>query len=214
MTTSSTFKPEWIEKSKIDYHAPFMLLWVSFNSWYKSSYPQNNDRSSINFLKLDISSANAMYKQFCKLISEGAIKENLVFKSNLEGLFYALNTANIPYSEKDKNGQDILITFNKMLKEYTKRKNAVNYVNIIITPTKEELEKQYEAGESKPFIRLDEKYIINDNETIFAGLIEVIYQIRCYLFHGGLEANDEAHHEVVRYCYEILLALMSNCAAT
>lgn len=43
----------------------------------------------------------------------------------------------------------------------------------------------------------------NDSQKIFAGLFEIIYQVRCHLVHGSLKPTSE-NHEVVKYCYLIL----------
>jgi hypothetical protein len=46
-----------------------------------------------------------------------------------------------------------------------------------------------------------------DNERVFAGLIELIYQVRCALVHGDLAPTPE-NHEAVKYCYLVLFELM------
>jgi len=81
------------------------------------------------------------------------------------------------------------------LLDYSQRKIVSGYVNLIKRPRQPDK------------IKLDEIYIIDDRERFCACLIEIIYQVRCYLFHGDLEPSEE-NHEVVKYCYFVLLALL------
>ena len=48
---------------------------------------------------------------------------------------------------------------------------------------------------------------INDSKKVFAGLFEIIYQVRCLLVHGDLEPTED-NHEIIKYCYLILADLM------
>jgi len=206
MSPSTSFKPEWIEKARIDYFPHFMTLWISVNSWYKSIYEHNQDRQCINAIKNDFTIRNNLFSQFTKLMSVDTNKDSLKFKSDLEGLFYALNSANISYADKGKDGQEIIMSFNRLLIDFSKRRDVSKYVNIMTMPS-----RSLTSEETPPqsIIKLDSKYIIDDNEIVFAGLIEVIYQMRCHLFHGNLDAESDYHHDVVKYCYEILFALMN-----
>lgn len=55
-------------KSKIDYHAPFVTLWLICNSWYNFHYGLANDREHINEIKRDTSSKNKVYIAFKNLL--------------------------------------------------------------------------------------------------------------------------------------------------
>ena len=70
-------KKEWLNKSRVDYFANFMMLWLAFNSWYKSHYSElkKNDRTFINKIKTDFSGRNQPYETFCSLISENKTKQ-------------------------------------------------------------------------------------------------------------------------------------------
>jgi hypothetical protein len=35
---------EWQQKAEIDYFVPFILLWLSFNAWYRSHYCKLADK--------------------------------------------------------------------------------------------------------------------------------------------------------------------------
>ncbi|MCK4333398.1 hypothetical protein KAX06_01280 [candidate division WOR-3 bacterium] len=172
-----------------------MALWLGFNSWYRSQYSDlgKNDRSLIDKMKSDFTGRNHIYTRFCDLMAIASIKENLRFKSNLESLHYTLNRASTKYPDGYYNYP---ITFEYALFAYKNRKVTTGYKNLIRT------KGQHDK------IKLDEIYITDDNEKIFPCLLEIIYQIRCYLFHGDIEPSSE-NHEVVKYCYFILWDLMN-----
>jgi len=48
---------------------------------------------------------------------------------------------------------------------------------------------------------------INDSKKVFAGLFEIIYQVRCLLVHGDLVPTED-NHEIIKYSYLILVDLM------
>jgi hypothetical protein len=188
------FKKEWIEKSDIDYFSEFMTLWLGFNSWYRSHYSElpQKDRILIEKLKSDFSGRNQPYVKYSDLIKEGQIKENLKFKSDLESLHYSLLEAEISYPRGYYIG---VITYTSALSDYVHRKDANSYLNLIKRPRQPDK------------IKLGKICIISESRIFFPCLIEIIYQIRCLLFHGHLEPSKE-NHEVVKYCYFILLSLI------
>jgi len=63
------------------------------------------------------------------------------------------------------------------------------------------------ATDVRNVIKLDQICITNDKSKFFAGLFEIIYQVRNMLVHGKLNP-DKDEHEVVKYCYLILWDLM------
>ena len=188
------FKKAWIERANIDYFSEFMTLWLGFNSWYRSHYSEidKRDRAFIDKLKTDFSGRNQIYTCFSNLIAEERIKENLKFKSDLESLHYSLNRASILYPQGYYNYN---ICFKTALYDYAQRRTSGGYLDLI------------KRSRQPNKIKLDEIYVISDKEKFYACLIEIMYQIRCYLFHGDLEPSDE-NHEVVKYCYFILFALL------
>ena len=190
----SDFKKEWLSKAHIDHFAQFMTLWLGFNSWYRSHYSEidKRDRAFIDKLKTDFTGRNQIYSRFCDLIAEDPIKENLKFKSDLESLHYSLSRAAIKYPKGHYNYN---VAFETALYDYSRRKETTGYLNLI------KLRRQPDK------IKLDEIYIISDSQRFCPCLIEILYQIRCLLFHGNLEPSDE-NHEVVKYCYLILFALL------
>lgn len=189
------FKKEWMVKADVDYFPQFMTLWLAFNSWYRSHYSEidKNDRAFVEKLKNDLSGRNQAYKKFSELIAEGKIKENLNFKSNLEALWYSLNRTVIKYP--DGFCAQVKISFNSALLDFSKREDRSSYIDLVKRP------------KQKNKMKLDEIFITDEKEKVFSCLMEIIYQLRCHLFHGNLDPSDE-NHEVIKYCYFVLMALM------
>lgn len=190
------YKKEWMQKANIDYFSPFVSLWLGFNSWFRSHYCEiepKNDRNFINTLKTDTSARNKILKNFKSLMSEDKIKENIRFKSDLESLIYSLNRVDLRNPDQSKYKQ--VIKFETALIDYARKDDNSAYINLL-----------KEKGDRNK-IQLDEKYVLDDLNILCAGLIEILYQIRCLLIHGNLEPEEE-NHEVIKYCYFILYALM------
>lgn len=191
------FKKDWMQKADIDYFSPFISLWLAFNSWYRDHYcdlTDKRDRSFINNLKTDTTTRNQPLNNLKKLMADEKIKENLKFKSDLESLIYSLNRASLRMLENQKHPRQI--KFESALIDYSKKDIDDGYTNLI------------KAKGDREKLLLDELFITNDLDIFFAGLIEIIYQIRCLLIHGDLEPSKE-NHEVVKYCYFILASLIA-----
>lgn len=67
--------------------------------------------------------------------------------------------------------------------------------------------KQFEAistTKKRNIIKLTEQIcFINDKNLIFKALIENLYQVRCMLIHGDLDASEWTHR-IVQYAYLVL----------
>ena len=57
-------------------------------------------------------------------------------------------------------------------------------------------------------IKLDQLYITSDKKKFFSGMMEIIYQVRNMLVNGKMNP-EKNEHDVVKYCYRILWALMT-----
>jgi hypothetical protein len=205
MTTD--YKKEWVEKSSIDYFSPFISLWLACNSWYMSHYSDLNDnhtgnntasdRAFINKLKEDTSGRNHLYTIFSELI-EKIGKDGIAFRTDIELLHYALERANL---QPDRIGRCSLCS---AVVEY---KDKDNPVNLIKTPRIKQDGSVYSDDEAD-VIKLDQIYISSNLQHCFAGILEVVYQVRNMLVHGKLNP-DKDEHDVVKYCYRILWELMN-----
>jgi hypothetical protein len=201
------YKREWLDKAEIDYFTPFLTLWLSCNSWYKSHYSdiQNpSDRKFINKIKTDFTPRNHLYEKFKELI-EAPNRKGINFRNSLELLHYSLVRASI-VPDKIK-----YCSFQKMLINYSDLENELSYKNLIVTKTSTKMRNNGEVRGAyiDQIFRLDEIYIIKNFEDFFAGLFEIIYTVRNKLVHGSLDPKTE-EHEVVKYCYFVLYDLLKN----
>ena len=193
------FKKEWFTKSQVDYFSSFVSLWLSCNSWYNFHYSLANDREHINRVKSDFANTNKLFKEFDKLFNGSFTKEQKSLFANIELLHYSLNRKilNAPSLIRPLNFENILI-------DYSQKSVATGYSSVIIKNAKTK-KGNLKAGVSG--IDLGDIVFINDSKKVFAGLFEIIYQIRCLLVHGDLEPTDD-NHEIIKYCYLILADLM------
>ena len=193
------YKKEWFSKSQVDYFSSFVSLWLSCNSWYNFHYSLANDREHINKVKSDFTNTNKIFKEFDKLFTGSFTKEQKSLFANIELLHYSLNrkVLNAPSLIKPLNFENVLI-------DYSQKAVATGYSSIIIKNAKTITGK---LKASVTGIDLGEIVFINDSKKVFAGLFEIIYQVRCLLVHGDLEPTDD-NHEIIKYCYLILADLM------
>ena len=200
-------KKEWIEKSAIDNFSPFISLWLACNSWYMSHYSDLNDnhagnntasdRDFINKLKEDTSGRNHLYAKFADSIEDEG-KNGTSFRTDIELLHYALDRANLQPDRIDG------CSFRSAVVDYQDRNNPVD---LIKTPRIKQDGSVYSDDESD-VIKLDQIYITSNKQHCFAGILEMIYQVRNMLVHGKLNP-DKDEHDVVKYCYRILWELMN-----
>ena len=210
MSTNKDYKKEWFAKANLDYFSPFITLWLACNSWYNFHYGLSTDRDHINQIKPDFTNSNKLYQAFNSKFNGADAKATTNLHNHLELLHYSLQRAEI----KPQNLSQILSFMCLNIKH--ERDNST-YKNLIITDdiyTKEgDIKKQWqnkviELGNVKLGNKeFDEKeQLIQD---LFAGLIEIIYQVRCALVHGDL-APSQDNHEVVKYCYLVLYDLLAS----
>lgn len=193
------YRKEWFQKAKIDYFAPFVNLWLSCNAWYMHHYSElgRTDREHIDKVKTDITSRNHIFKQFKKRM-ESSDKEASAFRSNLEQLHFALQNACL---DSDKIGR---ISFENAICDYN---NRTSYVNLIKNPRIKANGEVYE-NERDLVIKLENIYVTSNLSELFAGVFEIIYQVRNNLIHGNMNPDDN-EYEVVKYCYFVLYDLMN-----
>ncbi len=199
------YKKEWMEKSAIDYFSPFISLWLACNSWYMSHYSDLNDshtgtasdRDFINKLKEDTSSRNHLYTNFEELIDKDG-KEGIAFRTDLELLHYALDRAGLkPERASSCSLRSAVVNY----------KDQDNPVNLIKSPERNK-DGSVHANDEADVVKLDKVFISSNRQHCFAGVLEIIYQVRNMLVHGKL-SPDKDKHDVVKYCYRILWELMN-----
>lgn len=205
-------KKEWMEKASIDYFSPFISLWLACNSWYMFHYSDLNDnhagnrnasdRDYINKLKEDFGSRNHLYKNFEKLITDGG-KKGIAFRTDIELLHYSLQRVALrPEKISSCSFCHAVINFN----DYSQ--NNQNFIDLIKNPRITRNGKII-SRDQNDVIKLDKIYISSNLQHCFAGIFEIIYQVRNMLVHGRIKPEKETHN-VVKYCYQILWSLMSD----
>jgi hypothetical protein len=201
---NTDFKKEWFTKAEIDYFSPFVNLWLACNSWYKFHYDEKLDRDYINKIKSDLSGSNKLYAAFEKRYCSDADKDASQFLGLLQQLHYATVRAEI----KPERFMHV-IGFQYCLIDYSLKAEKDSYKSIMLK-TEDVLNKNGQFKKGKTGIKLSNEIVLSDNnKMVFAGLIEIIYQVRNALIHGDLNPNDD-NHEVVKYCYLILYELLKD----
>jgi hypothetical protein len=204
MSLDNDFKKEWFAKARVDYFSPFLNLWLACNSWYNFHYTLNNDREHVDKLKSDFSPSNKLYKKFQKNFIQGDTKDVINFLSLMELLHYSLVQAEI---KPIKFAEGKRLGFQHLLLNFSLKADANAYLSVILENALK-VDGQLKAGMDG--VILNKQLVIDDNsEKVFAGLIEIIYQVRCMLVHGELSPTPE-NHEVVKYCYLVLYELMKD----
>lgn len=195
----SDYKKEWFTKSQVDYFSSFVSLWLSCNSWYNFHYSLANDREHINKVKSDFTNANKLFKAFDKLFTGSYTKEQKSLFANIELLHYSLNrkVLSAPSLIKPLNFENVLI-------DYSQKSLPTAYTEITIKNAKT-IKGKLKASVSG--VDFGDLVFVNDSRKVFAGLFEIIYQVRCLLVHGDLEPTED-NHEIIKYCYLILADLM------
>lgn len=176
----------WKEKAEIDYFPLFISLWFSLNAWMKDHRLGNNDRCRLNNLK---SEDHPLFDKFTELIYSQDAKGNS-FRGNLAELHQALENARISYTQLE-NG---IISFTSC--PITWSKKSPNLESVVKT--------KHQKGKIKI---VEGFWVENDIQRLFAAYIEIVYQIRCALFHGDIPP-DRDHERVIKQLYLTLSMIM------
>lgn len=207
---------EWKKRSEIDYIPLFISLWLSFNAWMNNTHINSiksqkkaeakdknktknkdeaktevkvTDRDLIEFCK------NDKYKDLGKLflnLLERTDAEGENFKANYAELRKALNNAKIQFDldEEDKR----IISFKECIINWNNREP--------------EFDSIIRKKGQRHTIKIEEDvWVTNEPEVLFATYIEIVYQIRCLLFHGKLLPNS-ANERVIKQLYLTLSTIM------
>ena len=154
------------------------------------------DREFINKIKEDSTSRNHLYTKFAELIEDSG-KDGISFRTDIELLHYALDRASL---QPDRIAS---CSFRSAVIDYQDKDNPIN----LIQNPRTNRDGSVHANDIADVIKLDQIYISSNKQHGFAGLFEIIYQVRNMLVHGKLNP-DKDEHEVVRYCYRIFWELM------
>ena len=196
MSEQETLSSRWKEKAEIDYIPLFISLWISFNAWMEETYEdleeddqdqadqnRDQDRYKLNLLQRN---RHQLFNKFDELIRTDNI-DGMRFRGNFGELHRALVHARIPY------------------------KDCVNEIISLgscpIT-TKGYFESVLKTKGQRDKIEIGENLWIEDNtQRVFAVYIEILYQIRCELFHARLKPSP-ANERVMKQLYLTLSMIM------
>ena len=207
------YKEEWRKKATIDYYSHFLALWVGFNSWYKEMYKDYDYRSQkgkkikekkdchyIEIIQTIFANpTNELLDKFKDFLYNSS-KIAQRFRADLVGLYFALNNCtSLVYKKGEQANRSITFEYVKI----PSNKKAINLFEITL-----DNEEDSEYAEFDRKITIAEREITVSDEDFFAAIIEILYKTRCYLVHGTMNPEDDENHEVVKYCYNILLALI------
>lgn len=178
----------WKEKSEIDYMPLFISLWLSLNAWMKDRFKGCGDRARLKFLKRD---KHLLSDKFTELIYDKDSKGNS-FRGNFSELHHALEHARIPYTQLE----DGFISFTMC--PITWSRKSPNLESVVKT--------KYQKSK----IKIVEGFWVDDDiQRVFAAYIEIVYQIRCALFHGDIAPISD-NERVIEQLYLTLSMIMES----
>ena len=200
----------WKEKAEIDYIPPFMSLWVSLNAWMKDSFTYNIERDGVESLK---DSAPLLLDKFKELIGTQSIN-GVLFRGYFGELHRALSNVRIPYNIRPAK----IISFKCCIIDWNHGNPQFDSILIegvsdnILSETPTEFDEMREEQiESDDKIELDDDLKVENNpERLFAAYIEIVYQVRCALFHGDLAPTPEENKKVIQHLYLTLSMVMED----
>ena len=192
----------WKERAAIDYVPPFMNLWLCLNAWMNNeSEDELVERDKLNNLK---DKSSPLLDQFKKLMSTEGINA-MLFRSYFSELHRALIIAHIPYHKFPDN----IVRFDCCLID--QQTNPRNFESILVQQEEITVDAPFEGRDTEPkVIKLDDDvWVEGDIERLFKAYIEIVYQVRCNLFHGDLVPDSE-NHRVIRLLYLMLFMIMED----
>ena len=193
----------WKKKAEIDYIPPFMSLWLSLNAWMKHRFEFRRDRDRLEALKR----SGLFLDKFKELIRNESIN-GILFRGYFGELHRALVNAHILYNRIP----DKTISFECCMIEWNN--GQPRFESILV-----EKENNNSSFETAPVfdendqgeIELDDSlWVENDPGRLFVAYTEIVYQVRCALFHADLAPDSEENKRVIQQPYLTLSMIMEN----
>lgn len=203
MSDSENIYQLWKQRAEIDYIPPFMALWLALNAWMKKDSsglsPHRRDRDRLEELKRNDSELS---DRFAELIGVQSI-DGTLFRGYLGELHQTLVKAHISYDRREQ-----IISFDCCMIEWNN--GQPTFASIVA----EKVDGPFEIGQLDEIGELkinlgDDLWIASTPEQLFAVYIEIVYQIRCALFHGDFAPTAE-NREVIRHLYLTLSMIMED----
>ncbi len=166
-------------KSEIEFITPFLKLWMSFNSWYKEDLGfETKDIDAINHYK----SQGKIKDEFLKLFSDTS---DLGIDFNIAIYDMVNNLRN--YELKYSNGDRVKYKEDLIYENIDGRRLDPIYIS--------ETKKRFQISSTK-------------KEDLFNQSLDIIYQVRSSLVHGGFDIENEYFLKLVESSYKILYPIM------
>ena len=178
----------WKEKAEIDYFPLFIALWFSLNAWMKDHRPGHGDRCRLNNLKKE---HHSLFHKFNELIYSQDANGNS-FRGSFAELHRALENAHVHYNKLPNE----IISFNSCPITWNGKLSKLESV----------IKTKHQKGKIKIVEGL---WVEDDPQRLFAAYMEVVYQIRCALFHGDIPP-DHDHERVIKQLYLTLSMIMEH----
>lgn len=187
MPGPSNSTAKWKELSEVDYFGLFVKNWLAFNAWYKGHHPNlANDRACIDEVKNTSDPRNSSFTIFKRLML-GSGRDQVSLFDSLDGLATSLSRVTLSSDNSYYTGQ-------------------LSFLNALVDKQSSLYENLIKQQTQRNKIKLGVVCVTDDIETLFKGVIELEYQIRCLLFHGRLEPTEE-NHQVVKYAYLVMRSI-------
>ena len=175
----------WKKKSEIDYIPLFISLWFSLNAWMRDRFDEPRDRDRLEWLKRG---GHPLSEQFSGLVQANDARASR-FKGSLGELHRALVNANVSYE-----GRDNIVSFESCAIDWN---NGDPSFESVLKGSAEQEKLEIDNG----------LWVDNDTGRLFAAYMEIVYQIRCALFHGDLAPVDK-NERAIRHLYLTLSIVM------
>ena len=181
---------DWKNRAEIDYIPLFISLWLSLNAWMRDRYHRaDRDRERLELLK---GGGHKFSERFAELI-HAKDSNGTRFRGSFGELQRALSNARISY---DNRWPSEIISFDSCPISWN---DGSPYLESVLKTRKQRAKIQID----------DELWVENDTERLFAAYIEILYQIRCMLFHGNL-APERANERVIKHLFVTLSMIMEH----
>jgi len=178
----------WKKKAEIDYIFLFVPLWLALDAWMRDRYGEDTDRKKLELLK---QGGNKIYDDFTTLLFVNDDDRAKAFQRDFAKLHRALETAHIPYPHDNKK----VISFSEA--RFVSASGKADYIKLVDKDRREEGDIELGVG----------IFLCNDESMVFHSFIEILYQIRCALFHGDLKPNAE-NERVIKQLYLLTIEIM------
>ncbi len=178
----------WKQKAEIDYIPLFVSLWLALDAWMAGNFAGSTDRERLELLKGDSHQLAERFRGLLQAVDANGTR----FKANLAELHRALDNARIPYDSNRFIGRTI--GFSDCIVDWNHGQPTFGTI----------LKTKYQHNK----LRIDNNlWLDHDFNRLYAVYIEIVYQIRCVLFHGKLPPTPE-HERVIRQIYITLSIVM------